>query len=185
MGDEEWLGTGVEHTRDGALLRVHGLSELVRETTATFYERYDQVAVLDPAKASVQADPSPGYRRARLWLEATLRKTAVPLDMSDLTVSTTMLARPLDYQREAVRTALDPENLRPRILLADAVGLGKTLEIGMILSELVRRGRAAATSPRIGSTRARPRSNGTSFPTRSVSTVPGTSGSRRTSRCTG
>ena len=139
--DEEWLVTGVEHTRDGALLRVQGLSELVRETTATFYERYDDVTVLDPAKASVQADPSPGYRRARLWLEATLRKTAVPLDVSDLTVSTTMLARPLDYQRAAVRKALDPENLRPRILLADAVGLGKTLEIGMILSELVRRGR--------------------------------------------
>lgn len=139
--DEEWLVTGVEHTRDGHLLTVHGLSELVRETTATFYERYDEITVLDPAHASVQADPSPGYRRARLWFEATLRKTAVPLDMSELTVSTSMLARPLDYQREAVRRALDPSNLRPRILLADAVGLGKTLEIGMILSELVRRGR--------------------------------------------
>jgi SNF2 family DNA or RNA helicase len=47
----------------------------------------------------------------------------------------------LPYQLAACRQALDPQNLRPPILLADAVGLGKTIEIGMILSELVRRGR--------------------------------------------
>ncbi len=58
-----------------------------------------------------------------------------------LTTAHRMLADPLDYQRTAVRQALDPDKLRPRILIADAVGLGKTLEIGMILSELVRRGR--------------------------------------------
>src|SRR5690625_7664428 len=52
-----------------------------------------------------------------------------------------MLADPLEYQRRAVAKALDPSLIRPRILLADAVGLGKTLEIGMILAELVRRGR--------------------------------------------
>jgi superfamily II DNA or RNA helicase len=52
-----------------------------------------------------------------------------------------MLANPLGYQQAAVRKALDQANLRTRILLADAVGLGKTLEIGMILSELIRRGR--------------------------------------------
>ena len=97
--------------------------------------------MLDPAEAIVVADDSPHYRRSRLWLEATLRKTAVPLDGTALTVTVDMLADPLGYQQAAVRKALDQANLRTRILLADAVGLGKTLEIGMILSELIRRGR--------------------------------------------
>jgi ERCC4-related helicase len=140
--DEEWLVTGVEHTTDGRLLRCQGLSELVRDTTASFYEGLDpDLEVLDPAAATVVADDSPHYRRSRLWLESTLRKTAVPLDGTALTVSTDMLADPLGYQQAAVRKALDQANLRTRILLADAVGLGKTLEIGMILSELIRRGR--------------------------------------------
>jgi len=140
--DEEWLVTGVEHTADGRLLRCQGLSELVRDTTASFYENLDaDLRVLDPAAATVVADDSPHYRRSRLWLEATLRKTAVPLDGTALTVSVNMLVNPLGYQQAAVRKALDQANLRTRILLADAVGLGKTLEIGMILSELIRRGR--------------------------------------------
>jgi superfamily II DNA or RNA helicase len=140
--DEEWLVTGVEHTADGRLLSCQGLSELVRDTTASFYEGLDaDLRVLDPAEATVVADDSPHYRRSRLWLEATLRKTAVPLDGTALTVSADMLADPLGYQQAAVRKALDQGNLRTRILLADAVGLGKTLEIGMILSELIRRGR--------------------------------------------
>lgn len=139
--DEEWLVTSMENTLDGQLLHVQGLSELVRGTSASFYESLDDIEALDPRLATVQADSSPGYRRARLWLEATLRKAAVPLVDDRLVVSDGMLADPLPYQHSAVRKALDPDNLRPRILLADAVGLGKTLEIGMILSELVRRGR--------------------------------------------
>ena len=87
------------------------------------------------------ADDSTGYRKARLWVESTLRKTATPMVDPNLGVASGGLADVLDYQLSAVRQALDPDNLRPRILLADAVGLGKTLEIGMILSELVRRGR--------------------------------------------
>src|SRR6266851_926411 len=141
LRDEEWLVTGVERTSDGWLLRCQGLSELVRDTSASFYTGLDDIAVLDPAAATVVADSSHYYRRARLWLESTLRKTAVPLGGNAITVSSQMLADSLGYQQAAARLALDPENLRTRILLADAVGLGKPLEIGMILSELIRRGR--------------------------------------------
>ncbi|MDO5727871.1 MAG: helicase-related protein, partial [Bowdeniella nasicola] len=70
-----------------------------------------------------------------------LRKTPMPTISNDLSVSTQMLADKMEYQRKAVAQALNPELIRPRILIADAVGLGKTLEIGMILSELVARGR--------------------------------------------
>ena len=139
--DEEWLVTSAEQGSDGWLLRVRGLSELVADTTATFYAALDAVQVLDPADAEVIPDGSSGYRDSRLWLEALLRKTPFPYGDQTLTVSTRMLADSLGYQRAAVAKALDPRLIRPRILLADAVGLGKTLEIGMILAELVQRGR--------------------------------------------
>ncbi|WP_425307426.1 helicase-related protein [Ammonicoccus fulvus] len=140
--DEEWLVTSVNTTASGAqLLHVQGLSELVRGTSATFYESLDTIKALNPTDATLRADDSPGYRRAKLWLEATVRKTPLPVADQTLSVSTQALADQLPYQRSAVEKALNPDLLRPRILLADAVGLGKTLEIGMILSELVRRGR--------------------------------------------
>lgn len=139
--DAEWLVTSSEATTSGTLVRVQGLSELVRDTTATFYEELDDIIPLDPSQASVVGDSSSNYNVARLWLEASLRKSPIPLSAPELTVSTKMLANTLQYQRSAVRKAFNPENLRPRILIADAVGLGKTIEIGMILSELVRRGR--------------------------------------------
>ncbi len=94
-----------------------------------------------PRAGQVKVDTSAHHVESRLWLEATLRKSAVPLTDPTLTVATQGLAKALPYQVEACRQALDPANLRPRILLADAVGLGKTIEIGMILAELTRRGR--------------------------------------------
>ena len=139
--DEEWLVTQVGQTRDGTLITAQGLSELVAGTTAQFSQALDTITPFEPRATRVVADPSRNHQRARLWLEATLRKTSLPISDQHLSVTGGMLADVLDYQRDAVRKALDPDTLRPRILLADAVGLGKTLEIGMILAELVRRGR--------------------------------------------
>ena len=139
--DEDWLVTQVSTTSDSMLVMVQGLSELVRDTTAQFSAGLDHIVPVDPRRTRVIADTSTRHRLSRLWLEATLRKTALPASSTDLAVVSDVLADPLAYQLTAVRQALDPANLRPRILLADTVGLGKTLEIGMILAELVRRGR--------------------------------------------
>nr|WP_223911114.1 helicase-related protein [Actinomyces capricornis] len=141
MRDEDWLVTQVSSTSDGLLVTVQGLSELVRDTTAQFSAGIDRIEPVDPRRTRVIADTSTRHRLSRLWLEATLRKTALPAASPHLAVVGDVLADPLAYQLRAVRQALDPDHLRPRILLADAVGLGKTLEIGMILAELVRRGR--------------------------------------------
>lgn len=139
--DEEWLVSSVEPTSDGHVVHVLGLSDLVRDTEASFSTALDTVLVVDPTDVTVVADTSEKFRRSRLWLESMLRKTPVAIADPSLATAHRALARPLEYQFKAVRQALDPDNLRPRILLADAVGLGKTLEIGMILAELVRRGR--------------------------------------------
>lgn len=139
--DAEWLVLATEETQSGLLVRVQGLSDLVRGATASFYSDFDDIQPLDPAEARIKADDSPGYRRTKLWLEATIRKTPLPLGGPELSVSAHMLADTLGYQRTAVHQAFHRDLLRPRLLIADAVGLGKTIEIGMILSELVRRGR--------------------------------------------
>ena len=138
--DEEWLVTAVEAATDGYFVNVIGLSELVRDTDAVFSSAIDDIVEADPTKVSVVADDSPKFRRSRLWLESMLRKTPVAIADPGLTIAQRGLADRLEYQLMAVRKALDPDKLRPRILLADAVGLGKTLEIGMILSELVTSG---------------------------------------------
>lgn len=140
--DELWLVTHVARSTDGFRVKARGISDYVRDHEATFFTALDtDMKVIDPTDVSVSADESPNYRRTRLWLEATMRKTPVPLYQESLSVADQMLADPLDYQLAAVRKALSSANLRPRVLIADAVGLGKTLEMGMILAELIRRGR--------------------------------------------
>jgi superfamily II DNA or RNA helicase len=121
------------------MVRCIGTSSFVRDTEATFFTNLDAVEPLRPEDTSLVDDDSPNYRTSRLYLEAIMRKTPIPSTDLDLAVAGRQLLDPLEYQRRAVRKAL--ENLQPRVLIADAVGLGKTLEVGLLLSELIRRGR--------------------------------------------
>jgi hypothetical protein len=62
--DEEWLVTSLEKSVDGTLVRVQGLSELVRDTYRRLLLRSGHIQVVDPAKSKVVADDTPNYRRA-------------------------------------------------------------------------------------------------------------------------
>lgn len=142
--DEEWLvRSAMETSTSGTRLDVTGASGLVRDRDATFYtgiEPPGSVIPLDPKDTRLVADDTPGFRRSRLWLEALLKRSPAPVTDTRILVGHQALLDRMDYQYRPAERAM--QNLRPRLLIGDAVGLGKTLEIGVILSELARRGRA-------------------------------------------
>lgn len=141
--DLEWQVVDVERLAMGtrAIVRCIGRSELVRDQPAAFYSDLDGIEPEDPTRTTFRVDTSPNGIETRLVLESVVRRTAVPISNTSLTVGQAMLADDLPYQREPFRAAM--AQLQPRLLIADSVGLGKTIEVGMLLAELQRRGRAA------------------------------------------
>ncbi|WP_439381542.1 SNF2-related protein [Amycolatopsis lexingtonensis] len=140
--DEQWLLRKVVGTqRDGLMLEVTGVSSFVRGTEAVFYTGLDRVKALNPRRTRLVADDSPNHRRGRLHLEAAIRKTALPQTEHGLALADRFLMDHQTHQLRPAELALSMKNLQPRILIADVVGLGKTLEIGLLLAELIRRGR--------------------------------------------
>ncbi|MFO7858569.1 MAG: DEAD/DEAH box helicase, partial [Ectothiorhodospiraceae bacterium] len=123
-------------------LTCEGLSELVRGREATFLTALEArharpIRVLDPRETELVDDSSAGYRASLLYIEAALRRS--PATGEGIHVGHRAALDALPYQLDPARQALAQP--RPRILIADAVGLGKTLEAGILVSELIARGR--------------------------------------------
>jgi ERCC4-related helicase len=136
--DEEWLvKSTLPLATGGAAVRVAGLSELVRGREAVFLTALESIAELRPEQTKLVPDDSPQYRRTRLYLESLMQRTP-PTD-DRIYLGHRGAINPAPYQLEPARMAL--QALRPRILIADGVGLGKTIEAGVLLSELIKRGR--------------------------------------------
>ncbi|MFC2046486.1 SNF2-related protein [Chloroflexota bacterium] len=135
--DEEWLIKRGLHGGTSKAVRVVGLSELVRGQEAVFLAELDEIKELQPEDTIPAEDDSPRYRRSRLYLESLLRRTP-PTD-TDIYLGHDGAIDYAPYQLQPAKMALDA--LRARILIADGVGLGKTVEAGILLSELIKRGR--------------------------------------------
>ena len=135
----EWVIRRVDQcSGEGMQVTCDGISELVRGQEGVFLTSLDaDITLLDPAKTALVPDISSGFVQGRLFIESQLRE-AVPNDRS-LWAGHRAAMDPAAYQLEPARQALCQP--RQRILIADAVGLGKTLEAGILVSELIARGR--------------------------------------------
>lgn len=140
--DCEWIVRRADPSDDGGyVLTVDGLSELVNGKSARFLTRLeeaeDAIRVLDPAETHFEQDLSPGFEKSRLFIETQLRQIT-PADQR-IHLGHKAAMDPVPYQLDPALQALKQN--RQRILIADAVGLGKTLEAGILMTELMRRGR--------------------------------------------
>lgn len=141
--DEEWLVRRIDPSSDGGtLLTCDGVSELVRGRSALFLTHLEErlsgpIEVLDPAKTELVQDMSSSFNASLLYLEAMRRRTT-PND-TDIHLGHRAVMNVLPFQLDPALQALNQP--RSRILIADAVGLGKTLEAGILTTELIQRGR--------------------------------------------
>jgi len=135
---EEWVIRKVEgNSKSTQTLYAEGLSGIVKETEAIFLSELEEVQIIDPSQTRLVTDTSSNFRDSKLYMESLLRKRA--FSGNRLYTGHKAAMDVMDYQLEPAVKAL--EQTRQRVLLADGVGLGKTLEAGILVSELMARGK--------------------------------------------
>jgi SNF2 family DNA or RNA helicase len=138
--DEEWLVRRIDPSTDGAyLVNCDGVSDLVRGRNALFLTKLEggEPTVLDPAQTELVLDTSSHFDSALLYLESQ-RRRSIPNNQS-IHLGHRAVMNLVPYQLDPALQAL--RQPRTRILIADSVGLGKTLEAGILATEHIQRGR--------------------------------------------
>ena len=136
---EEWIVKRVETNSLGnQTLQVVGISSLVKDYESRFMTDLEKnIEIVDPAKVKLIPDDSAFFKRAKLYIESHLRQK-LPTD-NRIYVGDKAAMDLMPYQLVPAQVALN--RTRQRILIADTVGLGKTLEAGILMSELIARGK--------------------------------------------
>lgn len=136
--DEEWIITKIDTNEIGAqALYCIGISPLVKDKETIFLTDLEKIEAVDPTKVRLIKDDSPKYTKSLLYLESQWRQKA-PTD-KNIHIGHRAAMDLMPFQLEPTKISLN--RTRCRILVADTVGLGKTLEAGILMSELIIRGK--------------------------------------------
>jgi len=136
--DEEWMVKKIEKNNLGnQALYCIGISSLIKDKEVIFLSDLEDIKVVNPAEVRLVPDTSSHFRRTQLYLESQWRQQ-IPTD-TDLHIGDKAAMDLMPYQLEPAQISL--RRPRQRILIADTVGLGKTLEAGILMSELIARGK--------------------------------------------
>lgn len=119
-------------------IEAEGLTGIVVGYRSVFLSNIDTIELIAPEDITLKVDNSKGFRKTKLYLEALLRNLPIRND-DKICVGHKGVFDSKAYQLQPALKAL--QQIRPRILIGDGVGLGKTIEIGILLSELIKRGK--------------------------------------------
>jgi len=142
---EDFLITNIINNSDGSqLLDVEGISELVKGKRFAFDTKIDnEIKPVNPNDTQFIADIESGYRKSKLYIETHIRNSTIYSDK--ITIAAKAAFNVSEYQLTPTLTALQLP--RPRLLIADGVGLGKTIEVGIFITEMMKRGKELPPVP--------------------------------------
>lgn len=136
---EDFLITSIINNSDGSkLLDVEGITELVKGKRFAFDTKIDtEIKPVDPNDTIFIADTESGYRKSKLYIETHIRNSTIYSDK--IAIAPKAAFNISEFQFTPTLKALQLP--RPRLLIADGVGLGKTIEVGIFITEMVKRGK--------------------------------------------